>query len=62
MYVNTGSASNHHLLDTTVNNPFSDLSSYHSEGFDSVTPVLWIWMEMETSCAYGILEWAINIF
>jgi len=40
MYVNTGSATEPSFAqDTTVNNPFSDLSSYHSEGFDSPTPV-----------------------
>ena len=40
MYVNTGSATEPSFAqDTTVNNPFSDLSSYHSEGFDSVTPI-----------------------
>lgn len=40
MYVNTGSATEPSFAqDTTVNNPFSDLSSYHSEGFDSPTPI-----------------------
>jgi hypothetical protein len=40
MYVNTGSATEPSFVqDTTVNNPFSDLSSYHSEGFDSPTPI-----------------------
>jgi len=40
MYVNSGSATEPSFAqDTTINNPFSDLSSYHSEGFDSPTPI-----------------------
>ena len=62
MYVNTGSASERHCTSTTVNNPFSDLSSYHSEGFDSVTPICGFGWRWRPRYAYGILEWAINIF